>query len=587
MAHSDQGCRNLRWALALLDGLVAGGMRQLVLSPGSRSTPLVLAGQRQPELELTPILDERSAAFYALGLARASGRPVGLLCTSGSALAHWFPAVIEASESALPLILLSADRPPELRGWGANQTIDQIRLFGGYVREFHDPGPARDDPAALKMIHALGLRAAAVTRSHWPGPVHLNLPFREPLVPAPAYLAAPIPNIRRPGIGAATSNAPCVRGETGWSDWAAARDLVPLMSGRGLICCGPGGWAPAFATSLWASAERLAVPVLCDPLSGLRCGPGSARRITRYDSLLRHPRTAAALKPDWVLRFGRTPVSKTLLGWLADIPTILVDPGPGWSDPNQDVRLKINADATSFCAWLAASELDDLGASPPDPDWSAQWSTAERHLDQLTADYLAQAPWCEAHLIVDLLATLPAGDGLLCANSMPIRQLDTWSGSRSDALNIFCNRGASGIDGQSSTLAGLNASGIPTTGLLGDLSFLHDLSGLLLLRQLDRPCIVLNNGGGRIFDSLPQQGLPGFERLWRTPIDLDLGGLLGPFGIAHRTVTDSAGFTESLAETLGGGLSQAGVIEVRLDAEISQAVHQAFWNALQQGAGFL
>jgi 2-succinyl-5-enolpyruvyl-6-hydroxy-3-cyclohexene-1-carboxylate synthase len=188
----DQGCRNLRWALALFDGLVRGGVRRVVLSPGSRSTPLVMAAQRQPLVELTPILDERSAAFFALGLAQASARPVALVCTSGSALAHWFPAVIEASESGFPLILLSADRPPELRGWGANQTIDQTRLFGGFTREYHDPGPAEEGPTALKAIRALGLRAALVSRGPRPGPVHLNLPFREPLVPGPACTAEPL-----------------------------------------------------------------------------------------------------------------------------------------------------------------------------------------------------------------------------------------------------------------------------------------------------------------------------------------------------------------------------------------------------------
>ncbi|MBK5966039.1 2-succinyl-5-enolpyruvyl-6-hydroxy-3-cyclohexene-1-carboxylic-acid synthase [Thiocystis minor] len=598
---TDQGCRNLRWALALLDGLMSGGMRRLVLSPGSRSTPLVLAGQRQPELELTPILDERSAAFFALGLALASGRPVGLLCTSGSALAHWFPAVIEASESGIPLILLSADRPPELRDWGANQTIDQTRLFGNFVREFHDPGAAEEGPAALKTIRALGARAAAVSQGNWPGPVHLNLPFREPLVPAGDCEAAPAPTpslwpsrhlwLPRSSVGASAdapassqlcSELPRSHSEAIWNEGqnTGIPDLASLLLGRGLICCGPGACPPAFADALWACAERLAVPVLCDPLSGLRFGPGSRHRITRYDSLLRNPCAAAALKPDWVLRFGRAPVSKILHSWLADIPTILVDPGQGWSDPTQDVRLRIRADAASVCRWLATSESDPPGGSPASPDWLARWTTAERQLERLVADALAQSPWCEPHLLADLLAALPEGDGLFCANSMPIRQLDTWSGSRATALRVFGNRGASGIDGQSSTLAGLNASGIPTTGLLGDLSFLHDLSGLLLLRQLDRPCIVLNNGGGRIFDYLPQQGLPGFERLWRTPVDLPLGELLRPFGIAHRTVSDGAGFRQALAETLGGEGSGAGVIEVCLDGEISRAVHQGFWNSL-------
>ena len=565
-AH-DQGCRNLRWSLALMQGLVAGGMRRLVISPGSRSTPLVLAGQQTAGLELTPILDERSAAFFALGLARASGRPVGLVCTSGSALAHWLPAVIEAAESEVPLVLLSADRPPELRGWGANQTIDQTRLFGPFVREFQDPGPAEEGPAALKMMRALGARAAVVSQGPWPGPVHLNLPFREPLVPAGDCIASDL-----------ALPSPSPRGESGWGESApdAARELVSALSGQGLICCGPGIWSPAAAEALWRCAERLGVPVLCDPLSGLRFGPASEQRITRYDSLLRNASLARALRPDWVLRFGRAPVSKTLLGWLADVPTVLVDAGGSWSDPSHDVQLRLRTRPASLCAWLADADQGELASVLADPDWLARWIAAERWVDRLAADYLTQAPWCEAQLIQDLLTHLPDGEGLLCANSMPIRQLDTWSGSRPAPLQLFGNRGASGIDGQTSTLAGLNAAGVPTTALLGDLSFLHDLSGLLLLRGLDRPCIVLNNGGGRIFDYLPQHGLPGFERLWRTPVDVDLGSLVRSCGISHRLVEDSEGFRNALTQSVGGG-----VIEVRLDGDLSRRIHRDFWSRVR------
>ncbi|QGU32718.1 2-succinyl-5-enolpyruvyl-6-hydroxy-3-cyclohexene-1-carboxylic-acid synthase [Thermochromatium tepidum] len=573
--REDPGCVNLRWALALFDGLVAGGMRHLVLSPGSRSTPLVLAAQRQTLLTLTPILDERSAAFFALGVARASGRPVGLVCTSGSALAHWFPAVIEASASAIPLILLSADRPPELRGWGANQTIDQMRLFGVHVRAFYDPGLPETTPDAIKWLRALGRRAAAESLGDWPGPVHLNLPFREPLVPGPDCRAEAA-QVQTAVQSQASSHRLGLAG--GWTPeagrWPLTASLTSRCSGRGLICCGPGDWTPAGAAALWRLAARLGVPVLCDPLSGLRFGPASDPRVTHYDSLLRRPTTATALRPDWVLRFGRAPVSKTLLNWLADVPTILVDPGHGWSDPNHDVWLKIDADPQVFCAWLA-----DLEFGAPDQDWLAHWIRAERRLEGLIAEYLDQAPWCEAHLIRTLIARLPEGEGLLCANSLPIRQLDTWSGQRRRTLRVFGNRGASGIDGQTSTLAGLNAGGIPTTALLGDLSFLHDLSGLLQLRGLSRPCLVINNGGGRIFDALPQHGLPGFEALWRTPIALDLGALARTFGLVHRLVSDGPGFEQALSEALQGS-GPAGVIEVMIDADLSRRIQSELWSAL-------
>ncbi|SDW85473.1 2-succinyl-5-enolpyruvyl-6-hydroxy-3-cyclohexene-1-carboxylic-acid synthase [Thiocapsa roseopersicina] len=582
----DQGCRNLRWALALFDGLVSGGVRRVVLSPGSRSTPLVLAAQRQPLIELTPILDERSAAFFALGLAQASARPVALLCTSGSALAHWFPAVIESSESGVPLILLSADRPPELRGWGANQTIDQTRLFGGFTRECHDPGPAEEGPAALKAIRALGLRAALVSRGPRPGPVHLNLPFREPLVPGPSCTAEPFRAFGGAEAGphdgselrSSAMDQACCFDTPQWP-----QELTTLLRGRGIICCGPMMPSDAAAEAIFACAELLDAPVLADPLSGLRFRTATAARITRYDSLLRNPEAAAALRPDWVIRFGGTAVSKTLSGWIEDVPSILVDPAERWTDPNHDVIARISADPIAFCR-LLQTRIERNAQGP----WIERWAAAEQTLDRLASAFLQQSPWCEGHLIADLLERLPAGDGLFCANSLPIRQLDTWSGQSDKPLRVFGHRGASGIDGQSSTLSGLNAGRIaPTrgvTGLLGDLSFIHDLSGLLLMERLDRPCIVLNNGGGRIFDALPQRGLPGFEPLWRTPQRVQPEALARAFGLAHRSVDDASGFAQAWAEAIDAGMraEPAGLIEVRLDAELSLRTHRAFWNGVRE-----
>ncbi|MFB1488414.1 MULTISPECIES: 2-succinyl-5-enolpyruvyl-6-hydroxy-3-cyclohexene-1-carboxylic-acid synthase [unclassified Thiocapsa] len=587
----DQGCRNLRWALALFDGLVRGGVRRVVLSPGSRSTPLVMAAQRQPFIELTPILDERSAAFFALGLAQASARPVALVCTSGSALAHWFPAVIEASESGFPLILLSADRPPELRGWGANQTIDQTRLFGGFTRECHDPGPAEEGPDALKAIRALGLRAALVSRGPRPGPVHLNLPFREPLVPGPSCTAEPLGPLEGPESGpheaseAHSSGTDQVR-SFDTSQWP--RGLTTLLGGRGIISCGPMTPSDAAAEAIFACAERLDAPVLADPLSGLRFRPARGARITRYDSLLRNPEAAALLKPDWVVRFGGAPVSKTLAGWLEAVPAILVDPAERWTDPTHDVMARITADPMAFYRLLQSDGIGGQGNRSSDGAWIGRWSAAEETLDRLTRAFLEQSPWCEGHLIVDLLERLPAGDGLFCANSLPIRQLDTWSGHSEKSLRVFGHRGASGIDGQSSTLAGLNAGRAePTrgvTGLLGDLSFIHDLSGLLLMERLDRPCIVLNNGGGRIFDALPQRGLAGFDPLWRTPQRVQPDALARAFGLKHRSVEDASGFVQAWTEAMDAGVrgEPAGLIEVRLDAELSLRTHRVFWNGVRE-----
>lgn len=590
----DQGCRNLRWALSLLDGLAQGGVRRVVLSPGSRSTPLVLAAQRQPLIELTVILDERSAAFFALGLARTSGRAVALVCTSGSALAHWFPAVIESSESGVPLILLSADRPPELRGWGANQTIDQTRLFGSFIREFHDPGPAEAGPAALKGVRALGLRAALVSQGTRSGPVHLNLPFREPLVPGrPCEEAAGAEASRAPGANAERPTRlfpDAAQGDLPRTMGMEGSGLAGLLGGRGVICCGPMMLSEESAAAIWRCAATLGAPVLADPLSGLRFGPNSDCRITRYDSFLRNPVAASALRPEWALRFGAMPVSKALQQWLDGVRTILVDPAERWRDPGHDVCAQIAVEPMALSSWLRDISGYGIRLGCRDTDWTECWTAAEQQVDRLAAAFLAQAPWSEGHLIGQLLDRLPAQEGLFCANSLPIRQLDTWSGQGEKPLSVFGHRGASGIDGQTSTLAGLNAgcTGVAggVTGLLGDLSFIHDLSGLLLMHRLDRPCIVLNNGGGRIFDYLPQRGLDDFEQLWRTPPRVAADALAQAFGLRHRAVTDGAGFAQALDEAMAAGAraEPAGLIEVKLDAPSSLRAHQAFWSDVRASA---
>ncbi len=552
----DQACLNLHCAAALLDGLVAGGVARLVLSPGSRSTPLVLAGEAHPGLQLDTVLDERSAAFFALGLARAGARPVALLATSGSAPAHWYPAVIEAAQSGVPLVLLSADRPPELRGWGADQTIDQTRLFGTFAREFHDPGPPY--PGAAPALRALGRRAAEVSRAKR-GPVHLNLPFREPLVPQGECQA--------PALGPAADPGPA---PLRTPDPAWRSRLAPLLRGRGLILGGPDDYPAGFAPALWALAERLQLPVLADPLSGLRWGGSPVQRVTRYDAVLRNPATAARLAPDWVLRFGRVPVSKTLNAWLAARPQVLVDPDGRWQDPEYAAQAQVRADPAAFCIWLTAQ-----GLAIPDSGWAALWRAAEQRCSHLAAEHLDAAPWGEGQLLTGLLEQLPAGYSLFVANSLPIRQLDTWSGGRERAVRLYGNRGVSGIDGQLSTLAGLNADGVPTVGVIGDLSFWHDLGGLLLSDRWRAPLLVLNNGGGGIFGYLPQRALPGFERHWRTPVAHDIGAVLRGMGLGHCAVADAAEYGAALASAWSAEVPT--VIEVRIDAAASQAAHQAYW----------
>ncbi len=558
---TDNACLNLAWSLALLRGLQAAGVETLVLSPGSRSTPVVQAAARCPGLRCHTVLDERAAAFFALGLARAGGRPVALLATSGSAPAHWYPAVIEADAWGVPLILISADRPPELHGWGANQTTDQQRLFGTHARAFHDPGPPRPGSEALDFVRALGRRAGVESR--WPrrGPVQINLPFREPLVaggdcrPDDDPLPADDPRPRRMP-----------------TESQSARLRRALGTGRGVILCGPGDHPAALAPGLLRLARRWGLPVLADPLSGLRgAGDADAPLITRYDSFLRHPGLAARLRPDWALCLGREPVSKTLNQHLSACRRLLIDPEGRWPDSAHQTQAVFPIDPLALCESLAEGP-----ETAPDPAWLAAWRAAEQATRELAEAFLAEAPWFEGHLIQTLLERHPADTPLLLGNSLPVRHFDTWSGRHAAAAQVYGNRGVSGIDGQVATLAGIAARHGRARGLIGDLSLAHDIGGLALARGQALDLLVINNGGGAIFDYLPQRRLPDFETHWRTPQDLPLADAAGLFGLSHLAVDGPDALHEALRRHEPGPR----LIEILIDPARSHAQTQAWWDRL-------
>ncbi|MBI3140522.1 MAG: 2-succinyl-5-enolpyruvyl-6-hydroxy-3-cyclohexene-1-carboxylic-acid synthase [Rhodocyclales bacterium] len=560
----DTASLNLRWAQALVQGLAAAGAAEVVISPGSRSTPLVLAFLRQPALRTWIVIDERSAAFFALGLAKASGRPAALLGTSGSAPANWFPAVVEAAAGGTPLLLISADRPPELRGWGANQTIDQLKLFGDHVRAAHALGTpeAGVDPGYL---HRLAARAVAESRWPAPGPVHLNLPFREPLLPEGEWPAV----AARPPVPVAPPQQ--------LPDAAAVARLAAALSGRpGVILCGGAEYPAGFAGAVAALAARLDCPVLGEPLSNLRFGPHDRSRLcVRYEAFLRRHSFTAAHRPEWVLRFGAFPVSRSLQHWLAanaQAAHFLVDPAGRWADPQHAAAALLQADPAQTCRALAAA-----APAPAAAAWRRAFAAEEARAATLAAELAAGADPCEEALIPALVARLPAGHRLFCGNSMLIRDVDSFSGSLTKPLRLFGNRGASGIDGNVSTAAGIAAAG-PAVALLGDLACVHDLNGLAAARGLDLVLVVLNNGGGGIFGHLPQARLPEFERAWLTPSGIDFAHAAAAWGISHRRVGQPSEFILALDAALAAGGPQ--VIEVVVDRERSLARHRAYWEAV-------
>jgi 2-succinyl-5-enolpyruvyl-6-hydroxy-3-cyclohexene-1-carboxylate synthase len=526
---TDTGTLNFCWSQAMVAGFVASGVSDAVISPGSRSTPLALAMLRQPKLRCHVAVDERSAAFFALGIAKASRHPVLVLATSGTAPANWLPAVVEASQSGVPLLLISADRPPELQGCGANQTIDQIGLLGTHVRASHNLGtPANAfDPA---WLHHLAARAVEQATWPHPGPVHINQPFCEPLLPQVEVKETVAPRAIRVSHPTTRPAAEDIR------------DLARRISGRpGIIVCGELPATSNAGDAIAALARQLACPILAEPLSGLRFGGHDRSHLcVRYNHWLGDQAVASQLQPEWILRFGAFPVTRHLQNYVSGIRKThaVVDPWPRWSDPAHQLTHLLRAEPTDVCTALLAETL-----TPASPAWYQAFSTREA-LAVATAD--------AAHIGV-LIDEIPDATPLFVGNSLAIRQLDSLSGSGEKTIHVFCNRGASGIDGNVSTAMGIAAEQGRVVALLGDLTTQHDLGGLAQAQGRNAVIVVVNNGGGGIFDFLPQRELPEYEQGWRTPQEISFEHAALTFGLGYGKAETTSDFRNTLRAALGAG----------------------------------
>lgn len=552
---SETGQLNLAWADAFVAGLAAAGLRRVVLAPGARSAPLALACLRRPELVCEVMTDERVAGYFALGLARASGEPAAVLCTSGTAAANLLPAVMEAGLAGVPLLVLTADRPAEAHGWGANQTADQTRLYGSHVRAFHAvsvPNAAVD----VSYLHALAARLLEECRGPLPGPVHGNLPFREPLLPAEIPAPPSLPTLRT--VSAAPPLPP-----TDDVDALAAR----LSGGPGVIVCGEAGYPPAFAPALAALAARLDAPVLAEPLANLRWGAHDRSRILAHQA--RFLRNADLPAPAWVLRFGAFPVSRSLERWLAgqrEAHHILVAPAGRWPDPLWRAGTVVRVDALALVEALASR----VSSAPA--GGCAAWRAAESAAAAAAESLCAAAPLFEGSVARRLIAAMPAGGRLFVGNSLAIRAVDAFGGGREAPLTLHGNRGASGIDGNIATTAGIAAaSGAPTALLIGDQAALHDCGGLAALGGRDVVAVVMDNGGGGIFDHLPlAQAVPAdlFERGWTAPPPVDFSALAATFGLRYVKAEDARTLDSALTTAFAAGGTW--LLHVTIDRQASR-----------------
>ena len=556
-----------RYVRAFTDQLLASGMRHVVICPGSRSTPLTLVFARDTRWRAWLHIDERSAGYFALGLARQLGEPVGLVCSSGTAAANFFPAVIEASLSSVPLLVLTADRPPELRDVGSPQTIDQVRMFGSHARWAVDMTPADGTPALERAARGVAARAVDTALAAPAGPVQVNFPFREPLLERP--LADPSPPAGRPVAVTRSEVAPSPE---------AARAFVQAARGRrGLVIAGPESDLPAVEVA--AVAAALGWPVLADPLSGLRAGAHDLSHVIEtHDVLARSAAFLADRTPEVTLRFGGVPTSKALNVWLAahaEIDSWVVDVPGSWREPDATVSTMLRGEPGPVCRAL-------LGLLAAGDRLHGAWLEGWRQANDVAARALLEASAAldepfEGRAPVELAAALPEGATLVVGNSMPVRDVDTFFPRLPRRVRLEGTRGASGIDGVVSTAVGAAAAGTgPVALLIGDLSFLHDLNGLWAVgrHHLDLTVLLVNNDGGGIFHFLPQAELApdAFEEWWGTPHGLDLRAAVALHGGAYERLEGAGGWAPQIEAALGRpGLN---VLELRTERVRNVELHR-------------
>jgi 2-succinyl-5-enolpyruvyl-6-hydroxy-3-cyclohexene-1-carboxylate synthase len=550
---------------AFCDELARCGLEHACTSPGSRCTPIVLSLVREPRIRCWSHIDERCSGFFALGAAKASGRPVAVTCTSGTAAANLAPAVIEAEQARVPMIVLTADRPPELRDVGAGQTIDQVKLYGDAVKWFVEVGVHDATEERLRWIRALACRAFWTSLEGRPGPVHLNFPLREPLI-----LSSPLPD----DDSGRPDGRPWVRRVPVTPPPAGGLTALP---GRGIVVAGRHERDRWLGPAAARFAERAGYPLLADPLSGARHGPAA---IAHYDVILRDERFGDEMQPELVIRIGDLPTSKPLRTWLASLERaeqVALDPEGAWQDPAAVVSVSDPGDP-------AAALESHAPETPIDPDWLAAW----RRADDDTADVIGQALGDELSepLVARCLGQwLPSDATLFVASSMPIRDVELFFTARKLAPHVASNRGANGIDGTVSSAFGAAAvNDGPVVLLIGDVALAHDIGGLLAARRLDLAVtiVLLNNDGGGIFHFLPVAGeSDGFEEHVATPHGLDFSHAAALYGLDYERPATVAALRHAVEAAVSH--HRTTIVEVRTDREQNLALHRRIAEAVARG----
>ena len=562
--------RNTLWGETIVEELVEQGVEAACVSPGSRSTPLTVAAAEHPDLTVYSHLDERSSAFFALGRGRRTGEPTALICTSGTAGANYHPAVMEANEGRVPLIALTADRPPELQDSGANQTTDQTRLYGDAVR-YHRTLPEPEPEARkLRSLRVTLARAVDAARGTPPGPVHLNVPFRKPLEPTPVEGDVPDEIESTAPLGSRGRDGPFIRTARGRTELGSGQ-LSPLVDAldaadRGLIVCGPANRPTPTRESLGALARATGFPVLADPLSGHRFGDhvATAPICGGYDSYLDGTDWP---DPDVVVRFGTSPTSKVLRKYLAgvDARQYLVDPAGGWREAEFTATDLVVADETAF-----AEAVAERASTTGSETYRDRFGRAEETYWEAVGE-ACDRDFFEGGLVHGVAERLPDPATCFVSNSMPVRDLDRFGRPRATDIAVLGNRGVSGIDGiVSSGLGAGSASEDPLVLLIGDLALYHDMNGLLALERcgVDATIVLIDNDGGGIFHKLPiEEFEPPFTEQFRTPHGLDFSAVEGLYDLDFDRYENRERFLDAFERSVGSEGTE--LLTVEFDSEAS------------------
>ncbi len=553
------------------------GLKHVCISPGSRNTPLTMAFAAERGIKKHVIVDERSSAFFALGLAKSTSLPAAVLTTSGTAAAEIYPAIIEAYNSRIPLIVITADRPAELIGTGANQTINQHNLYANHIRLFYDAGEPKTNLLALKRLQKKASLIYLTANSIDRGPVHINFPFRKPLEP----------NSFNGVIEKETAKEFLSSDKSEYSLTVKQKAVKPsvinsiLESKRPLILAGCSNYGKTFTDKLFALAGKINAPVVADGFSNLR-ETNSDNLIFTASNFLRTGKADKIFEPDLIIQFGGAPTMNSVLNYFARVKClkISVNRHGDLRDPSRTTDKIIALEPEEFLSAVSSHIEDNRGYLHVDEDWIAGWQKAQKEILELISMVINSSFPFEGRIVREVIRAVPSNSRLFISNSMPARDLDSFSGIYKKGIEIFCNRGASGIDGIVSTALGIAAGSKKRVYLItGDLAFYHDMNGLLAAKKygLKLTVILINNGGGGIFKLLPiAEEKKYFDEYFKTELDLDFKHTAKLYGAEYKSIKSWIGLTSAIKSSVKSESTE--IFEIKTDAENSVSIRKEFWN---------